>query len=244
MCGICGIWSPETTGAGERIDGMLDSIVHRGPDGVGRLDRPGVALGMRRLAIIDLAGRGPADRQRGRHGRRSSSTARSTTSASCAPSSSGRATASTRRTPRSSSTRYEESGDGVRRPARAGCSRSRSGTSDAGGSCSRATASARSRSTTRATAAAGVRLARSRRCCAPACRSELDADRARRVPGAALRAGAADALRGRAASSHPAHRLVVGEDGRRGSSATGAATTPEARDDARPRPPRCSRHHA
>ena len=35
---------------------MLDAIVHRGPDGDGRFDRPGLALGMRRLAIIDLAG--------------------------------------------------------------------------------------------------------------------------------------------------------------------------------------------
>ena len=35
---------------------MLQTIVHRGPDGEGRLDRPGLALGMRRLAIIDLAG--------------------------------------------------------------------------------------------------------------------------------------------------------------------------------------------
>ena len=35
---------------------MLEAIVHRGPDGEGRFDRPGLALGMRRLAIIDLAG--------------------------------------------------------------------------------------------------------------------------------------------------------------------------------------------
>jgi len=35
---------------------MLESIIHRGPDGEGRFDRPGLALGMRRLAIIDLAG--------------------------------------------------------------------------------------------------------------------------------------------------------------------------------------------
>ena len=35
---------------------MLETMVHRGPDGAGQLDRPGVALGMRRLAIIDLAG--------------------------------------------------------------------------------------------------------------------------------------------------------------------------------------------
>ncbi|KWX66515.1 hypothetical protein ASJ79_06110 [Mycobacterium sp. NAZ190054] len=35
---------------------MLDAIFHRGPDGQGRFDRPGLTLGMRRLAIIDLAG--------------------------------------------------------------------------------------------------------------------------------------------------------------------------------------------
>jgi asparagine synthase (glutamine-hydrolysing) len=35
---------------------MLETIVHRGPDGYGRFDRPGLAMGMRRLAIIDLAG--------------------------------------------------------------------------------------------------------------------------------------------------------------------------------------------
>lgn len=35
---------------------MLGAIVHRGPDGEGAFDRPGLALGMRRLAIIDLAG--------------------------------------------------------------------------------------------------------------------------------------------------------------------------------------------
>ena len=35
---------------------MLATIVHRGPDGEGRFDRPVLALGMRRLAIIDLAG--------------------------------------------------------------------------------------------------------------------------------------------------------------------------------------------
>ncbi|MGU3499870.1 asparagine synthase (glutamine-hydrolyzing) [Mycobacterium sp. C31M] len=57
MCGICGIWSTgdpdaETT----RMDRMLGSIVHRGPDGAGRFSRPGLVLGMRRLAIIDLAG--------------------------------------------------------------------------------------------------------------------------------------------------------------------------------------------
>ena len=57
MCGICGIWNGADPTAGHgRIDRMLKTIVHRGPDGEGRLDRPGLALGMRRLAIIDLAG--------------------------------------------------------------------------------------------------------------------------------------------------------------------------------------------
>jgi asparagine synthase (glutamine-hydrolysing) len=57
MCGICGIWGTGDAGAGDRAVGsMLATIVHRGPDGEGRLVRPDVALGMRRLAIIDLAG--------------------------------------------------------------------------------------------------------------------------------------------------------------------------------------------
>jgi asparagine synthase (glutamine-hydrolysing) len=57
MCGICGIWGEPDAAAGDgRVQGMLSTIVHRGPDGEGRLARPGVALGMRRLAIIDLAG--------------------------------------------------------------------------------------------------------------------------------------------------------------------------------------------
>jgi asparagine synthase (glutamine-hydrolysing) len=57
MCGISGIWKGADLSAdGQRISNMLETIVHRGPDGCGRLDRPGLAMGMRRLAIIDLAG--------------------------------------------------------------------------------------------------------------------------------------------------------------------------------------------
>ncbi|QNJ92810.1 asparagine synthase (glutamine-hydrolyzing) [Mycolicibacterium fluoranthenivorans] len=55
MCGICGI-SSTSDRASARLDRMLDAIVHRGPDGEGRLQRPGLVLGMRRLAVIDLAG--------------------------------------------------------------------------------------------------------------------------------------------------------------------------------------------
>jgi asparagine synthase (glutamine-hydrolysing) len=56
MCGISGIWIGTDLAAGQRVSDMLDTIVHRGPDGDGRLVRPGLAMGMRRLAIIDLAG--------------------------------------------------------------------------------------------------------------------------------------------------------------------------------------------
>jgi asparagine synthase (glutamine-hydrolysing) len=57
MCGICAIWSgPNRPSGSGRMSDMLETIVHRGPDGGGQLERPGLALGMRRLAIIDLAG--------------------------------------------------------------------------------------------------------------------------------------------------------------------------------------------
>jgi len=56
MCGICGIVSSE---ASERIDPrvvirMRDTLSHRGPDDQGYYVGPGVALGHRRLSIIDL----------------------------------------------------------------------------------------------------------------------------------------------------------------------------------------------
>ena len=58
MCGICGVGgrdgAPPLDGATLRR--MTDSIVHRGPDEDGAWIGPGVALGMRRLSIIDLAG--------------------------------------------------------------------------------------------------------------------------------------------------------------------------------------------
>jgi asparagine synthase (glutamine-hydrolysing) len=58
MCGICGVYQ---YGAGERVDvdvlgGMLASIRHRGPDDEGVHADVDVALGSRRLSIIDLAG--------------------------------------------------------------------------------------------------------------------------------------------------------------------------------------------
>ena len=59
MCGITG-WAnldprtPPLEGAMDLLRGMCERIVHRGPDSDGFLLRQGVALGMRRLAIIDL----------------------------------------------------------------------------------------------------------------------------------------------------------------------------------------------
>ena len=58
MCGLTGIF--DTIGARPIDPGVLtamnDSIAHRGPDGDGFLLEPGIGLGHRRLAIIDVAG--------------------------------------------------------------------------------------------------------------------------------------------------------------------------------------------
>ena len=58
MCGIAGIFHPDTGSAPEPavIKRMTDAISHRGPDGEGFYHAPGVTLGHRRLAIIDPAG--------------------------------------------------------------------------------------------------------------------------------------------------------------------------------------------
>ena len=63
MCGIAGFideWdATKTRGADERaqiLNRMCQVITHRGPDDQGVLVQPGVALGMRRLSIIDLSG--------------------------------------------------------------------------------------------------------------------------------------------------------------------------------------------
>lgn len=64
MCGIAGIINPKGKSS---IRQMTDAIRHRGPDDDGYLIDEEVALGMRRLSIIDLAGGGqPIKRSRGR----------------------------------------------------------------------------------------------------------------------------------------------------------------------------------
>ena len=58
MCGLTGIFNinaPQPIDAGI-LAAMNESIAHRGPDGDGFLVEPGIGLGHRRLAIIDLEG--------------------------------------------------------------------------------------------------------------------------------------------------------------------------------------------
>ncbi|MBS0274027.1 MAG: asparagine synthase (glutamine-hydrolyzing), partial [Proteobacteria bacterium] len=55
MCGIAGIVMADgKTPPFSTIDTMLTAMAHRGPDGHGRYDAPGIALAQARLAIIDL----------------------------------------------------------------------------------------------------------------------------------------------------------------------------------------------
>ena len=58
MCGIAGIIDPAMSDMDRTLKRMLDCMIHRGPDGEGTYCDPEhrVALGMRRLSIIDLEG--------------------------------------------------------------------------------------------------------------------------------------------------------------------------------------------
>jgi asparagine synthase (glutamine-hydrolysing) len=58
MCGIVGIFDPKGARAIDRdlLSRMNDSQYHRGPDDDGVFVDPGIGLGFRRLAIIDLSG--------------------------------------------------------------------------------------------------------------------------------------------------------------------------------------------
>ena len=55
MCGICGIVDLQHPAETETVRAMLAELRHRGPDGEGFFEAPGVALGHARLAIIDLS---------------------------------------------------------------------------------------------------------------------------------------------------------------------------------------------
>src|SRR5581483_6272984 len=56
MCGIAGLFHPGIAKPVDpaRVRMMCDAIAHRGPDGEGVWTAPGVGLGHRRLAVIDL----------------------------------------------------------------------------------------------------------------------------------------------------------------------------------------------
>ncbi|WP_271190054.1 asparagine synthase (glutamine-hydrolyzing) [Dactylosporangium matsuzakiense] len=60
MCGICGVvqvaGAPGQVVAPDRLDRMTDAMTHRGPDDRGTHHAPGIALGVRRLSIVDIAG--------------------------------------------------------------------------------------------------------------------------------------------------------------------------------------------
>lgn len=54
MCGIAGVVTRGSSPPRELIGAMCDVMRHRGPDGEGVHVEPGVGLGMRRLAVLDL----------------------------------------------------------------------------------------------------------------------------------------------------------------------------------------------
>ena len=57
MCGICGIsYSDHQVPKQATVEAMTRAIVHRGPDSDGFHAEPGIGLGVRRLAIIDVKG--------------------------------------------------------------------------------------------------------------------------------------------------------------------------------------------
>jgi asparagine synthase (glutamine-hydrolysing) len=59
MCGICGLYGLQSSEELDRtIRRMTQTIAHRGPDGEGTFVGEGVALGHRRLSIIDLSNAG------------------------------------------------------------------------------------------------------------------------------------------------------------------------------------------
>ena len=55
MCGIVGFVGARAD-MQEILQGMMDAIAHRGPDGQGQFIEGPAALGQRRLSIIDLEG--------------------------------------------------------------------------------------------------------------------------------------------------------------------------------------------
>src|SRR6266513_1651575 len=55
MCGITGIFDPDRRPDPGTVQAMTEQLVHRGPDGDGFFSDEHIAVGMRRLAIMDPA---------------------------------------------------------------------------------------------------------------------------------------------------------------------------------------------
>jgi asparagine synthase (glutamine-hydrolysing) len=58
MCGLCGVVVLGRPPEAQTVRAMADALDHRGPDGHGTFFDEGVALGFRRLAVIDLSDAG------------------------------------------------------------------------------------------------------------------------------------------------------------------------------------------
>ena len=56
MCGIFGILNNDESNDLKDLDLLSDSMIHRGPDDKGILNKSKWAIGMRRLSIIDISG--------------------------------------------------------------------------------------------------------------------------------------------------------------------------------------------
>src|SRR5512133_2066151 len=60
MCGICGVvqigGAPRQVLPANVLDAMTDVMTHRGPNDRGTYSTPGIALGVRRLSIVDVEG--------------------------------------------------------------------------------------------------------------------------------------------------------------------------------------------
>lgn len=56
MCGIAGLVRRTGRSEPDRLTSMIEALHSRGPDGTGRFEIEGLAMGMRRLAILDIEG--------------------------------------------------------------------------------------------------------------------------------------------------------------------------------------------
>ena len=85
MCGICGFTNAQDADQGI-LKAMCDIMAHRGPDGEGQYLADGIALGHRRLSLVDLAnGNQPMVRATGAHASAVTSPARTPTGEPCNP---------------------------------------------------------------------------------------------------------------------------------------------------------------